>query len=82
MQTGEPGAVLSWLLRQPRTKHWARTLLALRSLRALKRSSRAAVSNHGYKDVFQAGKSVAGIHAIEPAGELVARFRAAAQARD
>jgi nitronate monooxygenase len=78
MEAGEPGALLSWLLRQPKTKHIARTLLALQSLRALKRSSRAAVSQHGYKDVYQAGKSVSGIHAIEPAADIVKRFQAAA----
>lgn len=80
MQAGEPGALLSWFLRQPRTKHWARTFLALRSLRALKRSSRSAQNKLGYGDVYQAGKSVAGVHAIEPAGEIVRRFRSELEA--
>jgi hypothetical protein len=31
-----------------------------------------------YKDYFQAGRSVSGIHAVEPAGEIVRRFRDAA----
>jgi nitronate monooxygenase len=74
---GEPGALLSWMLRHPRFKRWARAYLALTSLRKLKRSSREGL---GYKDVFQAGKSVAAIDAVEPAGELVARFRSALEA--
>ena len=32
-----------------------------------------------YRDYLQAGKSVAGIHAIEPAGEIVRRFKEAAE---
>jgi hypothetical protein len=30
------------------------------------------------KDYWQAGKSVAGIHAVEPVGEIVRRFATAA----
>ena len=71
---GEPGRILSWMLRHPRFKHWARGYLSLTALRSLKRSSTQGL---GYKDVFQAGKSVGGIHAVEPAGEIVDRFRAA-----
>ncbi|MBI5548855.1 MAG: hypothetical protein HY901_33650, partial [Deltaproteobacteria bacterium] len=37
----------------------------------LKRSS---LRGSGYKDFFQAGKSVAEIDRIEPAGEIVRRF--------
>ena len=41
----------------------------------------AVLSGDVYKDVWQAGKSVAGVDAIEPAGEIVRRFaRAAASA--
>ena len=68
------GPLARWLLRGRRTKHWMRTWYALRSLRALKRSSREGL---GYRDVWQAGKSVAGVRAIEPAGDLVRRFGAA-----
>lgn len=71
---GEPGVLLSWMLRHPRFKHWARGYLSLTSLRRLKRSSTQGL---GYKDVFQAGKSVGGIDAIEPAGVIVDRFREA-----
>lgn len=62
------------LLRHRRTKHWMRTWYALRSLRSLKRSIKDGL---GYRDVWQAGKSVEGVHSIEPAGEIVARFGAA-----
>lgn len=69
-----PGPLAAWLLRHPRFKHWMRAFYTLRSIRSLKRSSLKGV---GYRDVYQAGKSVAGVHAVEPAGEIVARFAAA-----
>jgi nitronate monooxygenase len=68
------GPVARWLLRHPRTKKWMRTAYALRSVWQLKRSS---LDETGAKDYWQAGRSVAGIHAIEPAGEIVRRFAAA-----
>jgi nitronate monooxygenase len=49
-----------------------RTLYTLKSIRSLKRSSRKGL---GYKDVFQAGKSVAGIDEVLPAAEVVRRYR-------
>lgn len=76
---GEPGALLSWMLRHPKLKRWARGYLALTSLRKLKHSSTRGL---GYRDVFQAGKSVATIDRIEPAAEIVARFRAALEAQE
>jgi nitronate monooxygenase len=69
------GRVARWMLRHRRTKHLMRTLYALRSLWQLKRSS---LDESGEKDYWQAGKSVAGITSIEPAGEIVRRFAAAA----
>lgn len=71
------GPVARWLLRHPRTKKWMRTAYALRSVWQLKRSS---LDETGAKDYWQAGRSVAGIHAIEPAGEIVRRFAAALEA--
>ncbi len=71
------GPLARWLLRQPRTKKWMRTAYALRSVWQLKRSS---LDESGAKDYWQAGRSVAGIHAVEPAGEIVRRFAAAAEA--
>ena len=69
------GKVARWMLRHRRTKHLMRTIYALRSLWQLKRSS---LDESGEKDYWQAGKSVAGITSIEPAGEIVRRFAAAA----
>lgn len=68
------GPLARRLLRHRRTKHWMRTWYALRSLRSLKRSIKDGL---GYRDVWQAGKSVEGVHSIEPAVEIVARFGAA-----
>ncbi len=72
----QAGPIARRLLRHPRFKHWMRAWYTLRSIRSLKRSSLKGV---GYRDVYQAGKSVAGVHAIEPAGEIVRRFGAAWQ---
>lgn len=69
------GPLARWMLRHRRTKHLMRTIYALRSLWQLKRSS---LDQSGEKDYWQAGKSVAGITAVEPAGEIVRRFGAAA----
>jgi len=70
------GPLARRLLQRPRAKHWVRMWYALRSAWQLKRASLEGI---GYRDYFQAGKSVSGIHAIEPAGELVRRFAAAAE---
>ncbi|MDP3911573.1 MAG: nitronate monooxygenase [Gemmatimonadales bacterium] len=73
------GPIARWLLRGRKTKHWMRTLYALRSAWQLKRASLAGgAEEKTSKDYWQAGKSVAGIHAIEPAGEIVRRFASAA----
>jgi nitronate monooxygenase len=65
------GGIARSMLRGRRTKHWMRTLYALRSLWSLKRG---LLRDAPDRDFWQAGKSVAGIHAIEPAGEIVRRF--------
>ncbi len=69
------GPLARRLLRGRRTKHWMRNVYALKSLWQLKRAS---LDVTGEKDYWQAGKSVAGIDAIEPAGEIVREFAAAA----
>ena len=71
------GPVSRWLFRLRRTKHWMRTFYALRSLYKMKKDS---VTGTGVGEYWQAGRSVAGIHAIEPAGEIVRRFTEAARA--
>ena len=68
------GPLARRMLRGRRTKHWMRTLYALKSLWQLKRAS---LDESGDKDYWQAGKSVARITSIEPAGEIVRRFGAA-----
>jgi nitronate monooxygenase len=68
------GPLARWMLRGRRRKHWMRTFYALRSLRALKRG---LLRDSPERDYWQAGKSVAGIDRIEPAGEIVSRFAAA-----
>jgi len=68
------GAVARFMLRHRRTKHWMRTIYALRSLWQLKRG---LLRNAPDRDYWQAGRSVAGIERIEPAVEIVRRFAAA-----
>lgn len=68
------GPVARMLFRGRRTKHWMRTFYNLRSLWRLKRSSLPDATR---RDYWQAGKSVATIDAVEPAGEVVRRFAAA-----
>ena len=69
------GPISRRLFKGRRTKQWMRTFYAVRSLRKMKRDS---VTGSGTGEYWQAGQSVAGIHGIEPAGEIVRRFAAAA----
>jgi nitronate monooxygenase len=64
------GPLARWMLRGRRTKRWMRSFYALKSLWQLKRAS---LDESGDKDYWQAGKSVAKIRSIEPAGEIVRR---------
>lgn len=68
------GPIARRMLKGRKTKHWIRTFYALQSLWQLKHAS---LKGANYKDYFQAGKSVDGIGAIEPAGAIVRRFAAA-----
>ncbi len=70
------GPVARWMLRGRRTKHWMRLYYSLQSLWKLKRSSLKRFSS---RDFLQAGKSVAGVRGVEPAGEIIRRFAAAAR---
>jgi len=65
------GPLARWMLRNRRTKHYMRMFYALRSFWQLKR---AAMDTAGSKEFWQAGKSVHGIHAVRPTGEIVAEF--------
>lgn len=71
------GPVAKWMLGNPRMKHWMRTVYSLQSLWKLKRSS---LRGMGYRDIYQAGKSVQGIVDIRPAGAIVAEYAAALRA--
>lgn len=73
------GFVGKRLLRHPRAKHWMRTFYSLRSVWQLKQAS---LRGTGYREYFQAGKSVDGIDAIESASEIVRRFASALRASD
>ena len=68
------GWFAKWMLRGRRRKHWMRTWYALRSVRRLKRS---LMTDDVRREYWQAGRSVAGIHAVQPAGTIVREFAAA-----
>ena len=69
------GPLARWMLRGRRTKHWMRTLYAIRSLWQLRRSLRAT---SGRGDYWQAGRSVAGVRSVEGVDSVVRRFAQAA----
>jgi nitronate monooxygenase len=66
-----------WMLRGRRTKYLMRTIYGLRYVWKLKR---AVLDGGSSRDYWQAGKSVAGITGVEPAGLIVRRCAAAARA--
>jgi nitronate monooxygenase len=70
----DAGWFAKWMLRGRRTKHWMRTWYALNSVRRLKRSLHSANVSTDY---WQAGKSVAGIHDVRPAAQIVREFATA-----
>ncbi len=70
----KPGIIAKWLLKHPKGKHWMRMFYTIRSAFQLKKSS---YDDDAKKEFWQAGKSVAGIHKIETAGEIVNRFKKA-----
>jgi nitronate monooxygenase len=69
------GPLARALLRGRRTRHFMRSVYAIRSAIRLKHASLHGGSSSDY---WQAGKSVAGIDAIEPAGVIVERLGRAA----
>ena len=68
------GPFARWMLKGRKTKHWMRTWYALNSVRRLKKS---LMTDDPSSDYWQAGKSVAGIREVEPAGQIVREFAAA-----
>ena len=70
------GPIAKRLLRHPKAKHYMRMFYSLKSIWQLKSAS---LQGMNYKDYFQAGKSVGGIHQVEPAGDIVKRYANAAR---
>lgn len=68
------GWFAKWMLRGHKRKHWMRTWYALNSVRRLKKS---LMTDNVSTEYWQAGRSVAGIHEVKPAGEIVREFAAA-----
>lgn len=66
------GPILRWLLKNQKTKHYARNFLMVRSIMQLPKAARQG--SH-YRDYWQAGKSVEGIDNILSVGELMDRLR-------
>lgn len=64
----QSGGLARWMLSGNRTKHWMRTIYALKSIWQLKKSS---LDETGDRDYWQAGKSVAGIDSIESCENIV-----------
>lgn len=69
------GPLARLMLRGRRTKKWMRTLYALRSILSLKRANSRGDAE---RDYWQAGRSVASIHSVEPVADIIARFVRAA----
>jgi len=70
------GPFARWMLKGRRTKKWMRSWFGIKSVWQLKRSS---LDESGSRDYWQAGKSVAGIHSIAHAADIVRDFREAAK---
>lgn len=68
------GPIARWMLRGRRTKHWMRTIYALRSAYRLKKD---LYQGAGAEEYWQAGKSVDGIHGVESAADVVRKFEQA-----
>ncbi len=64
------GRLMSFLLKQRKTKSLARNMLLMRSLVKHKK----VANKPGYGQIWQAGKGVNGITAVESAGDVVRRF--------
>jgi nitronate monooxygenase len=62
------GRFAKWMLSGNKTKHWMRTIYALKSIWQLKKSS---LDESGKHDYWQAGKSVAGIDSIETCDTII-----------
>lgn len=68
------GPIARYMLRHRKMKYWMRSIYHLTSLRRLKKS---ALSSSGANEYWQAGKSVAGIHSVQSAREVIEEFATA-----
>lgn len=66
-----PGWLTRWMLSGSKTKHWMRTIYALKSIWQLKKSS---LDETGECDYWQAGKSVAAIDSIESCATIISNL--------
>lgn len=74
----EASPLVRRLLAGQRTKHWIRMFYTLKSAFQLKNASMAS---SGKKEFWQAGKSVAGIEAIESVADVMRRYEKAWQSK-
>jgi nitronate monooxygenase len=74
------GPIARWMLRGRRTKYLMRSIYGLRYVWKLKRAALRGGGGGSSRDYWQAGRSVAGIDRIEPAGEIVRRCAEAVRA--
>ncbi|MEE9493960.1 MAG: nitronate monooxygenase [Gammaproteobacteria bacterium] len=65
------GWIAKRLLKGRKTKHWMRMIYSLQSIWLLKKAS---MQGANYRDFFQAGKSVEGIHRVKPVAEIITDF--------
>jgi nitronate monooxygenase len=70
------GAFARWMLQGKKTKHWMRMFYTLRSAFQLRKTS---LDERGETEFWQAGKSVAAIHQIEPVANIIDRYETALQ---
>lgn len=66
------GAIARWMLKGRRTRRIMRLVYALRSMRQLKESS--LQGRMSSRDYYQAGRSVEGIHSVEPCARIIREF--------
>jgi nitronate monooxygenase len=62
-----------WLLKHPKFKHWMRALYSFISIWKLRKASK---QGSGYKDYWQAGKSVKGVQQLETVADIIGSFQA------
>ena len=72
------GPIAAFLLRHPKTKHYMRLFYQVQSVYKMKQ---AYTGKNPYDNFLQAGKSVAGVQRVEPAGDIVRRYGEAWAAR-